>query len=300
MSRMSLQNVTRGKVPQPFRVVVYGQEGVGKSTFGANAPSPIFLGTEKGTHHLDVARFPAPETWEDVLEAVRVLTEEEHDFQTLVLDSLDWAEPLCWDYVARQAGKKHIEDIGYGKGYVAAVDQWRVLLAALDRLSERKGMNVILIAHAQIKTFKNPIGEDFDRYALQLHEKSAAVIRQWPDAMLFARHEVVAKEQDKRVRGIDTGLRVLETMHAGGWDAKNRYDLPEQIELAWDVFARLAREGLSGKADKLISAVKVKAESLPEEARAKVGPALARAGRDIEKLEKLLAWCDEQLKKVNE
>lgn len=297
MSRMSLGSITRGKIDQPFRVVVYGQEGVGKSTFGANAPSPIFLGTEKGTHHLDVARFPSPERWEDVIEAVRVLTEEDHDFKTLVIDSLDWAEPLCWEYVARQANKKHIEDIGYGKGYVAAVEQWRVLLAALDRLAERKGMNIVLIAHAHIKPFRNPLGEDFDRYMLQLHDKSAAVVRQWPDAMLFARHEVVAKEQDKRVRGIDTGLRVLETVHAGGWDAKNRYDLPEQVELDWSTFSKLAREGLSGKADKLIAEVRAKAESLPEEARSKVLPALARAGRDIGKLEQLVAWCEEQSKK---
>src|SRR5690606_39142571 len=292
--KMTLQSITRGKIERPFRLVVMGQEGVGKSTFASRAPAPVFLGSEQGTHHLDVARFPQPETWEDVLDAVRVLTEEEHEFETFVLDSLDWAEPLCWEYVARKAGKAHIEDFGYGKGYVAAVDQWRVLLSALDRLAEKRNMHIILIAHSQIRTFRNPIGEDFDRYQMALHEKSAAVIRQWADALLFARHEVIVREEDCKTRGIDTGERVLETQHAGGWDAKNRYDLPARLRLDWQEFETRARDGLSGRAEKLIEQVRVEMTSLDGEQLEKARAALDRAGRDIEKLETLAKWCREQ------
>lgn len=298
MTRMSLHSVTKGKIERPFRIVLMGQEGVGKSTFASRAPKPIFLGSEQGTHHLDVHRFPQPETWEDVLDAVRVLTEEEHEFKTFVLDSLDWAEPLCWDYVARQAGKKHIEEISYGKGYVAAVDQWRFLLSQLDRLSERSGMHIILIAHSQIRTFRNPIGEDFDRYQMALHEKSAAVIRQWADALLFARHDVVIKaDGDHKVRALDTGARVIETQHAGGWDAKNRYDLPERLPLDWHEFERHARAGLSGQADKLIEQIRVEIASLDDANASKARAALDRAGRDIGKLDSLLSWCRERINK---
>ena len=81
-SRMTLAAVKKGRIKQPLRVIVYGQEGVGKSTFAACAPSPIFLCAESGTNHLDIARFPAPEQWSDVFDAVDLLTRQEHDYKT--------------------------------------------------------------------------------------------------------------------------------------------------------------------------------------------------------------------------
>lgn len=295
--RMTLANITRGKQDKPFRVVIYGVEGVGKTTFASEAPSAIVLPAEQGAHHLDVARFPVPQRWEDVHEAVRVLTEEEHDFKTFVLDALDPAEALCWDYVARQAGKADIEAIGYGKGYTAAVAEWRQFLASLDRLSERRGMHIILIGHSHIKTFKNPVGEDFDRYMLQLHEKSAAVIRQWPDAMLFAQYEVIAKHDrdSKRTRGIGTGERVLQTEHGGGWDAKNRYNLPPVLPLSWHEFVKAAEEGLSGRADELIAECRGLISELTGDRRTKAEDALGKIGRDTDRLERCVEWLRKQI-----
>lgn len=239
---MSLAKVVSGRLVKPIRVLIYGVEGVGKSSFAAAAPSPIFLGAEDGTSELDVARFPEPRTWDDALEAIAELTVAEHAYKTLALDTLDWLEPLCWERVCRgkkdKAGKKieSIEDFGYGKGYTAALDQWRLLLAALERLRNARQMHMVLIAHSQIKDFKNPSGDDFDRYQLKLHQKAGGLVREWCDAVLFAQHETFTAEKDGRVRGISSGARIIHTERTAAWDAKNRYDLPEKLPLDWESF----------------------------------------------------------------
>ena len=240
--RMSLANVVRGRIAKPLRVLLFGVEGVGKSTFGANAPSPIFLGAEDGTSELDVARFPQPGSWDEALEAIAELTRAEHDHKTLVIDTVDWLEPLCWSKVVERASDKDIktiEDFGYGKGYVAALDEWRVLLASLERLRSARGMHIVLLAHSWIKTFKNPEAEDFDRYELKLHAKAGGLLKEWCDAVLFAQYETYANKDSKtkRVRGVSTGARIVQTQRTAAWDAKNRYDLPETLPLDWEAFA---------------------------------------------------------------
>ncbi len=235
-SRMTLTTITRGKVLAPPRVLLYGAEGIGKSTFAAGAPLPIFLPGEEGTNHLDVARFPRPETWQDVLESVRVLDQDAHDYKTFVVDTLDSLEPLVWAEVCRKGGKTAIEDFGFGKGYIAAVDEWRYFLAAVERLRAR-GMGVVLLAHSVVKTFKNPEGEDYDRYQLKLHEKSAGVLKEWSEAVLFAQLETYAPKEDRgKAKGISTGARIVRTQRTAAFDAKNRYDLPESMPLDWQAF----------------------------------------------------------------
>lgn len=233
-SRMTLAHVTRGKQERPIRAILYGVEGVGKSTFASQAPSPIFLCSEDGTSHLDVPRFPSPRSWNDVLEAIRVLTHEEHDFKTLVIDTLDWLEPLCWQHVCQIHGKQSIEDFGYGKGYVIAVEQWRQLLGRLDMLVRSRRMHVVMLAHGTVRRVDDPQTGPFDRYRMKLHDKSADVLREWVDAVLFARHEVVTFERNGKTRGRSSGARVLHTTWTAAYDAKNRFDLPDTLPLAWE------------------------------------------------------------------
>jgi hypothetical protein len=242
--RMKLAAAVTGRLVKPMRVLVYGIEGVGKSSFAAAAPSPIFLGAEDGTSELDVARFPEPQSWRDALDAITELTTAPHEYKTLVIDTLDWLEPACWTRVFQgrkdKAGKAYesIEDIGYGKGYNAALDHWRVLLVMLERLRTTRGMHIIPIAHSWVKTFKNPAGEDYDRYEMKLHAKAAGIWREWCDAVLFAAHETYTYESDSgRVKGISNGARVLHTERCAAWDAKNRYDLPPTLPLDWTSFA---------------------------------------------------------------
>jgi hypothetical protein len=246
--RMTLAAVVKGKLEHPLKVTLYGVEGIGKSTFGAGAPAPIFLGAEEGTQHLDVARFPKPESIGDVFDAVRVLTDDSHTYQTLVVDTLDWLEPIIWRHlIAKSGSATTIEEVGggYGKGYTAALDEWRRFLAAIERLQAAKRMHVVLIAHSQVKTFKNPEGDDFDRYQMKINDKAAGLVKEWSDAVLFAKHDTVALKDSKtkRVRGVDTGARLIFTERTAAYDAKNRYSLPGQLPLSWADFFAAVKAG---------------------------------------------------------
>lgn len=300
--RMTLSSIQKGKRKAPLRLVVYGVDGVGKTTFAASAPSPVFLGTEDGSEHLDVARFPMPQTWEELLEAVRALTDGESTYQTLVVDSLDWAEPLLWRHIIQKANvgaKEPVESIeevggGYGKGYSAAVDGWRVFVAALERLQRDRKMNVILIGHASVKTWKNPEGEDFDRYVLKLHEKSAALLREWASGVYFANFETFANKdtKTKRVRGVSTGSRLLYTLRTGAYDAKDRYGVPEQLPLSWSEFVAAVERGQPADPAALRSEIQRKAKLLGSEMEKATLESLERVGGDALRLSQLNSWLN--------
>lgn len=285
-SRMTLAAVKRGKLEVPYRVFLYGVEGIGKTTFGASAPSPIFLGAEDGTAQFDVPRFPRPESFADVLEAISVLGRDAHEYQTLVVDTVDWIEPMIWrEVIASDKDAKTIEEVGggYGKGYTAALDYWRRLVAYLERLQTAKRMHVILLAHSHIKTFKNPEGDDFDRYQPKLNDKAAGLLKEWAEEVLFAKHETLAhKDTKKRVRGVSTGARLLYTERSAAYDAKNRHSLPPELPLSWEDFEAAMKCGAvapvedlkaeilrkakeAGIDDKTISDTLAKAKDRPEE-----------------------------------
>jgi AAA domain/LAGLIDADG-like domain len=258
------------------------------STWAAGAPNPIFICSEEGTAHLDVARFPTPRTWPDVIEAVRVLTEEEHDFKTLVIDTLDWLEPMCWAHVCSLGGKKNIEDFGFGKGFVAALDYWRALYARLDALVKAKSMHTILIAHSAIKRVDDPHTGPFDRYRIKLHDRASDLAREWVDAVLFARHEVFTVEKNGKMRGKSNGARVMHTRWSAAFDAKNRFDLPETLPLDWEEFETAARAGEPRAPDALRREIDELLPRLASGVRAKADEALARAGRDPQRLARVL------------
>jgi len=294
--RMSLAKVVSGRIVKPKRVLVYGLEGVGKSTFAAAAPAPIFLGAEDGTSELDVQRFPQPTCWADVMEAVQELTTKPHDYRTLVIDTLDWMEPLCWQQVCVDCAKpgkpplRSIEVLGYGKGYTEAGGYWRQLTAALERLRATRQMDMVLLAHSWIKSFKNPAGEDFDRYELKLHKGASGHWREWCDAVLFADHDVTTYEADnKRVKGIGTGARVLRTEHNAAWDAKNRYDLPPSIALEWDAFAEAAAAHQPDDPARLRTRIDRLLESIADDSTTatRVRNAVANAGDNAAELERI-------------
>lgn len=298
-SKMTLTAVTKGKEAKPHRVVCYAPEGIGKSTFASDAPAPIFLDAEGGTSHLDVARFPKPETWADVLDAVQVLRQEEHDYRTFVVDTLDAIEPMLWSHICAEANAKSIEEVGggYGKGYVAAVDGWRRLLAALEHLQKARGMHVILLAHSQVKAFRSPDAEDWERYTLRLHEKSAGVIKEWADDVLFANLDIVTTKdaKSKRVRGISTGARLIHSVRTAAFDAKSRSGLPETLPLAWSEFEAAIAAGAPAPTTDLAAAITENAQGLREDLKKKALDALRRAGKDARKLEQLHNWVTAKL-----
>jgi hypothetical protein len=294
---MSLHSLVKGRIAQPLRVTLYGVEGIGKSTFAAGAPNPVFLGAEDGTAQLDVVRFPTPENWSEVLEAIRELEGGSHDFQTLVLDTLDWLEPLLWAHICARDKQSDIEAYGYGKGYSAALDEWRVLLAALERMRKAKSMHVVMLAHSWIKSFKNPEADDYDRYELKLNAKASGLIKEWSDCVLFANYETFADKdvRTKRAKGVDTGARLIYTQRRAAYDAKNRHSLPESLPLAWSEFAS-AVEAHDRRDPALEARVLAKIDLLAAETLRKDAlGALQRAAGNPDKLAQLNNWATAKL-----
>jgi len=286
----------------PIRVVVFGKDGVGKSTFCAGAPGAIFVAVESGLDNIDALAVPTPTHWEDLIESVQALATEPR-CGSIVIDSLDWAEQLCWTYVCAQGDEKgrkqkSIESFGYGKGYVAALNEWRVLLNELTR-ARTNGKNVLLIAHAERKSVKNPTGEDYDAWAIKLNAKAAGLIREWVDVVGFAELDVAiieGKEKGDRAKGISTGKRVLRTQPAAGYDAKTRFTLPERVPLDWSTFARLVKAGRPPTIDELELRITSKLADLGNvEVEAACGAFLTERGRTFASLSEAIATVDQYL-----
>lgn len=272
--RMALGGIVKGKIAKPLRVVLYGLEGVGKSTFAAGAPAPIFLGAEDGTSELDVHRFPQPRAWSDVFDAVTELATVDHGYQTLVVDTLDWLEPLCWRHVCQSSrdtnGKPYgsIEDFGYGRGYVAALDEWRRLTSALEALIAKRNMHMVVLAHSHVKAFKDPAFESFDRHEMKLHLKAAGMWREWVDAVLFAAHDLSTIEKGGRVRGVMTTARFIHTQRTAAYDAKNRYDLPPRLALDWSDFYEAVQSRRPAALARLVEQIEALLTETPDAGRA--------------------------------
>lgn len=289
--RMTLGAVMTGKIARPQRIVLFGTEGIGKSTFAADAPDPIFIPTEDGTEHLDVARFPIVRSWRDALDALDALRGE-HAYRTIVLDTLDALEPHVWAQTCatkRNGDKRadHIEDYGFAKGYIYALDVWRALLERLDALRDERGMSSILIAHSHVSTFKSPDTEDFHRYELKLHHKASALVKEWADHVLFTSHEIVTHKQNNRAKGVSTGNRLVYTTKTAAYDAKHRGSLPESLPLSWDDFAR-ALDGDTGEPPETWHARIAQMLTNADDALTqRVAKAVSAAGDDVAKLAKI-------------
>ncbi len=218
-----LQQVQRGRSHLPPRILVYGTEGVGKSSLAATTPKPIFIQTEDGLGEIDCDKFPLAKSLEDVVAALTELETQQHDYQTVAIDSLDWLERLIWDAVCRRESATTIEKVGggYGKGYTLALDYWRRLIDKLGNLHRDRGMMVFLIAHAKVEKFEDPEAPAYDRYSPRLHKHASAIITEWCDAVLFATKRFTTRTEESgfgRQRAIAApvgaagGERILKTV----------------------------------------------------------------------------------------
>jgi len=237
-----LEQVQSGRMPAPRRVMLYGTHGIGKSTFGSMAPKPIFIQTEDGLGEIDCERFPLAETFDQVIAALSELYSEKHSYRTVVVDSLDWLERLIWAEVCKKRKVESIEDIGYSKGYVFALTQWRQFLEGLTALRNERALTILLIAHAKIERFENPETESYDRYVPRLHKLASQTVQEWCDEVLFATYRVHIKQTDegfnhKRTQGIGTGERIMRTTERPAHVAKNRLNLPDELPLDWNAYA---------------------------------------------------------------
>jgi hypothetical protein len=253
MANITLKSVKRDIVARPPRMILLGGEKVGKSTFAAGAPNSIFIpvNLEEGVDDLPVAKFPVCRSLDDIFACGKALLKEEHDFETVVLDSASAAEFLVWQAVCAEANVDSIEKVGggYGKGYAEALLKWAELLELFDALRE-KGMAVIIIGHTKVKRFDDPERESYDAYQFDIHEKAANMLYRWADSICFAKYAVrIAKEDvgfnKKKSKAISEQERVLCTqkspVHPGG--GRGIYGkLESEIELSWEAYAEAVAE----------------------------------------------------------
>lgn len=222
-------------------MVLYGPEGIGKSTFAAQLPQPLFIDTEGGTRHLDVQRFAErPSSWTQLLEQVKYVQSHPEVCRTLVIDTADWAEALCVRHICDKAQLGGLEDFGYGKGYVYLQEEFARLLQLLTDLAEGRGVNVLLTAHAAMRKFEQPqeMGA-YDRWELKLSKKVAPLVKEWADLLLFANYEVITLTDANKHKKATGGERVMFATHHPCWDAKNRHGLPDKLPFAWAAIAQI-------------------------------------------------------------
>ncbi|HEM3705066.1 TPA: AAA family ATPase [Streptococcus suis] len=235
--------ITRGKRARAQRVVIYGPEGIGKSSFAAQFPEPLFIDTEGSTDNMDVARLDKPTSWTMLRNEIAWVKANPTCCKTLVIDTIDWAESLIVADVCAQHGKKGIEDFGYGNGYTYAREEMGRFLNLLQELIEL-GINVVLTAHAQMRKFEQPdeMGA-YDRWELKLGKKTssqtAPVVKEWADMVLFANYKTIVVNSDGNKKKAQGGQRVLYTQHHPAWDAKNRHGLPEELPLDYAGIAHI-------------------------------------------------------------
>lgn len=233
--------IISGKIIKPQKVVIYGPEGIGKSTFAAQFPKPLFIDTEGSTSHLEVDRLPRPTSWQMLKQYIKDLKGDTMGYHTLVIDTADWAERLCEEAICQSNGKVGIEDFGYGKGYTYVKEEFGRLLDSLSDLIDA-GMNVVLTAHSIIRKFELPEETGaYDRYELKLGQKAgnqcAALAKEWADMVLFVNYKeivITTKDNKKKVSG---GKRVMYTAHNPCWDAKNRHGLGEELPFDYQEIA---------------------------------------------------------------
>lgn len=222
--------IITGKQAAPIRAVVYGPEGIGKSTLASHWPKPLFVDVEQGTSRLDVARI-RPLSWAAVGQAVAEIEHDGNGFQTVVFDTADWLEKLAAAAVCAAHGQKGIEAFGYGKGYTYLADEWKRFLDALSAMQAKTGTHVLFLAHACMRKFEQPDEAGaYDRWELKLSKQVAPVLKEWADLVLFLNYETIVVEADGKHKA-QGGKRVIHTTHHPCWDAKNRFDLPDKFAL---------------------------------------------------------------------
>lgn len=220
--------IQKTRKTEPMKVVLYGVEGIGKTTFVSHFPDPIFIDTEGSTGFIDAKKLPDPDSWAMLLEEIAYMAQSPQG-KTLVIDTADWAEELAKQHLMAKHKWQAIDQTDYGTRYVALSNEIIRLLRGLEMV-KNAGMNVVLTAHAVQKKFELPdqVGS-FDRYVLKLEKRDAALIKEWCDMLLFANYKTTVVASGSGSKKATGGQRVMYTTHMPAWDAKNRLGLPDEL-----------------------------------------------------------------------
>ncbi|OQQ80940.1 ATP-binding protein [Ligilactobacillus salivarius] len=262
---MSKYEVQQTMQIEPMKVLIYGVEGIGKTTFASKFPDPIFIDTEGSTGFINARKLPNPTSWTMLLDELEDIKSEPRG-KTLIIDTLDWAERLAKKYLMDKNKWAAIDSTNYGSRYVALSDEIGKLLNKLTEIKDI-GINVILTAHAETKKHELPdeMGQ-YDKYTLKLEKRDAGLAKEWADMILFFNYKTTiisdSKSNSKKATG---GQRVMYTTHKPAWDAKNRLGLPDELPIDFEAIRELfeAKTGMSTTQIKSESTQKTQTQQMP-------------------------------------
>jgi len=274
------------------RIVLVGVEGVGKTTAGAQCPDPIFLCAEDGLvgYGLENVPYTTPENWTEALRFLNYIATGDHPYKSLIIDTLDWLEPLLFSHICKRDKKESIEDYGFGKGYIMAIEEFRRFIAGLE-LIRKRGILVMINAHCQIKSFNNPIGDNFDRYELKASKQLAGLVKEWADTVLFARYEILTVKdggKKSKAKGVGGQKRIVHTEHSAGWDAKNRYGLPVTMVFDMPEILEAMKQGKPDTPENIIAEINSMLPNVPEAKQAAITTFIEANKTDAIKLSQTL------------
>lgn len=252
---IDLKSISKNTPKKP-RIVVYGLAGIGKTTFAANADNPIFVLTEDGLGGLDVPAIPIDDSgkprvatsFEEVIDCLKELGRQEHEYKTVVIDSLDWLETLVWAATCRRLNVSSIEEPGYGRGYIEALIEWQMFFDLVTALRDYKNMMVIMIAHDSVVKVEDPMHPAYDMHTIKTRKQAAAKAIEYADIVGFATYKTLVTVEktgfnQTRNRALDTGERVLHLSGTSAFVAKNRFSMPDTVPLVWSEFYKNLPEG---------------------------------------------------------
>lgn len=245
--------IIKTRKDKPPRILIHADHGLGKSSLAAAAPAPLFIQTEDGLENIDADAFPLAQTYEQVLINLTAVFEEEHDYQTIIIDSLDWTERLIFKQLCELHDKESISEFGYGSGYAMALEQFNRLVKALTAIREERNMNVILIAHSQVKAYQNPMGADYDRHQIKLRDKNAELFLEWVDLAGYMHFQTFTQKQEggfqaDRHKAVGGSERVLSCAPSAAYVSKNRFGITQSIPLpspeeGWNNLIKAIKQG---------------------------------------------------------
>ena len=249
---IDLNKISKAAPPKKPRTIIYGPEGIGKSTFGNMAPGRIFILTEDGLGDIDAPAIPQDEngnpraanSFDEVMECIQTLATTDHEYETVVIDTLDWLEPLIWKSTCKRLKVDSIEEPGYGRGYVETMHEWQEFFDAVTYLRDTKDMNVIMIAHSTVSKIEDPMRPAYDKYGLKLHKRAAAKAAEYADVIGFCELKIHTRSEksgfDKtRNIAVSTEERILRVSPSAGCVAKKRYrDMPDEMPLDYTEFEK--------------------------------------------------------------
>ena len=244
-SKITLDNIVKGKQERPIRQVVYGLDGVGKTRYVCSADGVIVLDFEGGMGEMDAQSFPLHDksvTFNDATEALRLIYSnyKKLGIKTVGIDSLDWLEKKIHEHVCKANSVESIEQIGFAKGYVFALNHWHDFLSGLDSL-RALGLDIVLVAHSQIVKIDDPTSESYDRHDLKLDKRVRGGIREWADFVSMCQFETHSYKAGEKFgqsvyKATTTGNRIMHTVQQPAFEAKSRVSIPSPIPLDWKTF----------------------------------------------------------------